>query len=296
MQRQADQHALGEVADARHEQRPAGQAAIGLHLRHMLVFEAEAIQEEGRGAAGGLEFRDHRLAAAAVAGDGVDRDGIVLRQDAPLDQRADQRDGAGRVAAGVGNAWRRRDGRFLRGRQLGEAIDPVRVGAMGGGGIEQLRRIGAEGRRHRGRVLRGVVGQAEHDEIDFRHQGALGVRVLAQFGRDGTQRDAGEARQAVTDLQAGGAGLAIDEDAGDGSLGHAAIPLRRKKGRLGARKARGAGPCGPAPLMNQPCGRAVTPDPPGVSAWRTGRNVGPSPCRTSCAPPRAHRASGSRPS
>ena len=50
-----------------------------------------------------FHLRDHLLAAAGIAGDGIDRHRIVFRQDAGLPQRADESDRAGRVAAGIGD-------------------------------------------------------------------------------------------------------------------------------------------------------------------------------------------------
>ena len=47
-QRQADQHALAEIADGRDEQRPPRRTRIGHDLRHMLVLEAEPVKLERR--------------------------------------------------------------------------------------------------------------------------------------------------------------------------------------------------------------------------------------------------------
>ena len=52
---------------------------------------------------------DHRLAAAGVAAHRVDRDRIVGRHQARVDQRPEQRDRAGRIAAGVRDLPRRPD-------------------------------------------------------------------------------------------------------------------------------------------------------------------------------------------
>ena len=53
--------------------------------------------------------------------------------------------------------------------------------------------------------------QAQHHQIDLRHQRALGASVLAQFGGDADQLDAGHGLQPFANLQAGGAGFAIYE-------------------------------------------------------------------------------------
>ena len=53
-----------------------------------------------------FHLRDHLLAAAGIAGDGVDADRIIGWQHACHDERADQGDRAGRVAAGIGDQAR----------------------------------------------------------------------------------------------------------------------------------------------------------------------------------------------
>ena len=69
---------------------------IKLHLRHVLVLEAEAVELESRRAAA-LVGLDHRAPAAAVAADGVDGDRVV-------------RAGSGRHRpAGGSGRWRRSD-------------------------------------------------------------------------------------------------------------------------------------------------------------------------------------------
>ena len=104
MQGNADQHALPEIGHRRHEDRAAGEASIGLDLRYMLVFQAQRVKLE-IGRAAGLIGLDHRLSAAGIAGDRVDGDGEILGDEASVRQRAQQRDGAGGVAAGIGDIF-----------------------------------------------------------------------------------------------------------------------------------------------------------------------------------------------
>ena len=49
MQRQLHQHALGEVADRRHEDGAAGEAGVAHDFRNVLVREAERIDLYGGG-------------------------------------------------------------------------------------------------------------------------------------------------------------------------------------------------------------------------------------------------------
>ena len=58
----------------------------------------------------------------------------------------------------------------------------------------------------------GLVGQAEHDEVDLTHQTGARVGVLALSGCDAPDLEPGYIGDAALDLQPRGAGLAIDED------------------------------------------------------------------------------------
>ena len=92
---------------------------------------------------------------------------MVGGDDAGIDQRPDQRDGAGRIAAGIGDALGARAlASACVGVELGEAVDPAGRDAMRGRGIEDARRLVAERIGERHRFLGGIVGQAQHDEVD----------------------------------------------------------------------------------------------------------------------------------
>ena len=54
--------------------------------------------------------------------------------------------------------------------------------------------------------------QAQDDHIHAGHQFLLGERILAQGRINADDLDAGHASQTVADLQAGGAGFAINEN------------------------------------------------------------------------------------
>jgi hypothetical protein len=189
----------------------------------VLVLEAEAVELEIRRGAR-LVGRDHRIPAAGIAGDGVDRDREVGRHDPGLHQRPQQQDGTGRVAAGVGDARGGRDPRRLLRRELRQAIGPVRVHPVRGAGIQQLGRICAQRGGQRRALLGGVVGQAEHHQVHLGHQRLPRLRILAASRVDGADGDMWQQIQPLADLQAGGAGLAVDEHRGDAALGHGSGP------------------------------------------------------------------------
>ena len=161
---------------------------VKLRLRQMLVLEAEAIEFEGRRGAV-LETCDHRLAAARIAADRVDGDGIVRRQQAGIDQRPQQRDRAGRIAAGIGDFPRGPDLVGLIRREFRKAVGPVAGDAKRRRGVQHLGRRSAHAVDQRDGLLRGIIRQAEDDEIDLLHQRALGAGILALVLGDAFHRD-----------------------------------------------------------------------------------------------------------
>ncbi|MNV79215.1 hypothetical protein D3C71_1727570 [compost metagenome] len=65
---------------------------------------------------------------------------------------------------------------------------------------------------HHGHGLaRSVVVQAQDHQVHAGNQRALGGRILAQFGGNADQVDAGHSLQPFADLQTGGAGFAVNE-------------------------------------------------------------------------------------
>ena len=65
---------------------------------------------------------------------------VIGRDQAGIGQRPQQRDRAGRVAAGIGDALRAADLVALPGFKFRKAIDPAGRDAMRGRGIEDARR------------------------------------------------------------------------------------------------------------------------------------------------------------
>ena len=62
------------------------------------------------------------------------------------------------------------------------------------------------------RLFGRLVRQAKDHDIDFAVELLFGGGVLARFGRQTHELQAGDARELLPDLQAGGARFAVDED------------------------------------------------------------------------------------
>ena len=123
-----------------------------------------------------FERRDHRLAAAGIAGNRVHRHRPVGRDKACTHQRADKRQKAGGIATGVGNAGRLRDLFALARFHFGKAVHPVGRNAVRGRRIHDAHgRILDKGHG----LARGIVGQAEHDGIGAVQCVTAGTGVLA---------------------------------------------------------------------------------------------------------------------
>ena len=210
MQRHRFEHALPVVADRRHEDRPPGQVRVKLRLGQMLVLEAQTVKLEGRRAAV-LETRDHGFAAAGIAAHRIDGDGIIRGHQAGIDQRPQQRDRAGRIAAGVRDLPRRLDFFGLIGRQFRKPVSPVRRDAKRGRGVQHLRRRGAHAVDQLDRLLGGVIRQAQDHEIDVRHQRLLRLRILALVVGNRCHRHVVLRAEPLGNAEAGGAGAAVDE-------------------------------------------------------------------------------------
>src|SRR5690348_159216 len=96
------------MPDRGQEDRPPRQPREGLNFRHMLVLETECVKFEGR-SAGAIMRLDQGSSTARIAADRAHRDRVVGWDDPRLDQRAQQTDGAGRIAAGIADFARYRD-------------------------------------------------------------------------------------------------------------------------------------------------------------------------------------------
>jgi hypothetical protein len=104
----------------------------------------------------------------------------------------------------------------LAGIHLRKAVDPAGRDAVRGAAVDDLRAIGAERVDQRHGLLGGLVRQAEHDQVDLAHDGEARSLVLALFWRDPFHGEAGDIADPAPDLEAGRAGLAVDEDGGLG--------------------------------------------------------------------------------
>ena len=187
------------------------QAADLLHLRQMLVGKAQAVTlgciqlAVGR-AVGALIVGDHLFAAAGVAGNAGAAEGIVLRGQTQLHQRAGDADKAAGIAAGHRHTIGILD-LFLLALQLREAVVPGGIGAEGCGGVQHLH-VRAQQRHD---LSGSCIRQAEEGKVCRIDDLCPLVHVLTAIGRDGQQLDLRACSQPVGDAQAGGAGGAVNE-------------------------------------------------------------------------------------
>ena len=204
VQVQLHHHALREIADGGLEGGLHGEGGVAHDFRHMLVALAQGVEEMGgRGAC--VIFGDQGLATAGIARHAGQCRGVFGRQDPGIAQGPDQRDRAGGVAADIGHARGTRDGLALS-WQFGHPVGPAGRDPMRGGGVDDARVA-----RKRHRLARGVIGQAEDGDVGLREGLGAGVGVLAAGRIDRDEVHIRAPIQPLADLQAGGAGLAVDE-------------------------------------------------------------------------------------
>src|SRR5579859_8008499 len=212
-QRHLDDHALRIAADRRLEDRRMLQAAMRLHLGDVLVTKRKSINAIGYlGEARGrlvLELLDHPAPAAGVSRDGIDRERPARRQHPGVRQRPHQADEAGRIAAGIGDAFCAFDRGALRPRHLGEAVGPAISRPVGRGGIDHTRPVVLD---EADRLARGVIRQAENDHIGAVDDLLARRSLLPPRGIDRDELDITAARKPLQDLQSRRAGFAVDED------------------------------------------------------------------------------------
>ena len=138
------------------------------------------------------------------------------RQQAGLHQGPQQGDGTCGVAAGVADALRAGNARGLRRIHLRKAVNPLRVRAVGRAGVDHA---------HGGVVdggdcfAGGSVGQAQDGDVAAVDGFGAAGGVLAVGLGQRQQLQVGAAVQALVDLQAGGALVAVNKNKGLGSHG-----------------------------------------------------------------------------
>ena len=145
------------------------------------------------------------LAAAGVAGEGIAGQGIIRPHNAQLHQRGNRGDKARCMAAGVCDALCGFDG--LAVADFSKAVNPVGVGAVGGGSVDDA----GGGIFHQRHSFHGRgVRQAQENNIRRVHEfGALHA-VFALILVNKQQLDILAAAQPPVNLQAGGAFLAVN--------------------------------------------------------------------------------------
>ena len=147
----------------------------------MLVLQGQAVGQEFRGVlALGDIVLDHRPSAARIAGNAIDRDREIRRQQAGGDQRPQCRDRSLRPAAGVGDALRRGDRLRLFLVHFGEAIRPAFCHAMRRRRVDDLGGVVGD---QRDAFLRRIVRQAQDRDIGGIEEFGARRRFLAALGR-----------------------------------------------------------------------------------------------------------------
>ena len=187
-------------------------AADLLHLRQVLVAKAQAvalgrIQLAVRRAVGAFVVRNHLFAAAGVAGDAGAAEGVALRHQPQLHQRAGNADKATGIATGHRHTVRVLNF-FLLSLQLREAVVPCGIGAEGGGGVQHLHVRAQQGHDLFGSGIR----QAEEGEVGRVDDLRPLVHILAALCGNGKQLDLRALCQTVGNAQTGGAGRAINKN------------------------------------------------------------------------------------
>ncbi len=210
VQGQGHRHAAVIVIHNGAKDRGLLQAGKQGHFRDMLVLQVQAVDPgaiQGLIPALPLIFRDHFFAAAAVARQGKGADQAVLRQDAHAHQGRAAGDKAGGVAAGICQQAGAADLIPLALAQLRQAVDPVRIRAVGGGGVNKTHPVAL---RQFHRFLRRRIGQAEENDVRGVDQAAPLIFVLPLIFIDQQKLNIVSGGKAVIDLQAGGAFLAVN--------------------------------------------------------------------------------------
>ncbi|MNT16024.1 hypothetical protein D3C72_1511090 [compost metagenome] len=208
--RHRHRQALQEVADDRVEDRRLRQAGLHAHLGQVLVFQAQRVRTRAvqLRVTAGFELGNHRLAAAAVAGQRERRNRVVGWQHAGVHQRTHcQHEGAG-VAARHRDALAGADLLTLAAHQLGQAVGPVVGGTERRAGVDHAG-IGVGYQRHR--LARGHVGQAQEGNVGGVQKACSLGRVLALVIGNAQQFHVGTTGKIVKQPETGGAFLTIDE-------------------------------------------------------------------------------------
>ena len=225
LQRHLDDHALRIAPDIRREERRMVEPHIRLHLRHMLVREAERIGAEcfervvRRRLV--LELGDHLLAAARIARHRVHGEWPVLRHDARRDERPRQRDRARRIAARIGDARGARDRLPLPRRHFRKTVDPAIRHPVRRRGINDARRRIADQRLA---LLRRLVRQAQDHDVGLVQRFFPRARILALLLAQRNEVEIVAALQPRPDLQPRRPRFAVDENLG----GHVSLHKKNK--------------------------------------------------------------------
>ena len=141
---------------------------------------------------------------------------------------------AGGVAAGVGDTGGGGQRIAAAGGDFGETVGPARIGAVRGRGIDDARGGILD---QRDGLARGIVGQAQDHRVGGVERVGAGVGILAGVVGERDQGDVAAAGEPLVDLDAGGAGGAVDEHF-NGHVRASAALRRRHRARRRCRAVR----------------------------------------------------------
>jgi len=135
---------------------------------------------------------------------------IVGRNEASFNERMHDQVKAAGVAARHGDFLRVLHFFALRCREFRQAVNPVRIGAVCGAGIQNARAL-IGWIKQRDRFLGCRIGQAQKYHVGRVDELGLDLGVLALGFGDGEDFDFAAALQALVDLQTRGAVAAVDK-------------------------------------------------------------------------------------
>ena len=162
-------------------------------------------------ARGVFHLRNHRLASAGVAGDAVDRDRVIGRQKVRHDQRPQQRNGAGRPAAGIGNETCGSDLLALARLEFGKAISPIGCRPVRRGSVDHPCRFVALFGQQCHCLPARIVGQAQESDVCSVQQFGAQLRIAPLLLGNGEHLDIIACGKALAQLQPRRPVLAINE-------------------------------------------------------------------------------------
>ena len=150
-----------------------------------------------------------------------------MRQDSRTDQRCQDGDGTGGIAARVADALCLNHSLALAGAHFRKTKDPLVVHAVGGGGVNDAWLVARQSVNHGHGLFGRIIVQAQNNQIHLGHQLTFGFRIFAFFWGNAHQLNLRHGQQALADQEPGGTRFAIDEY----FFGHSGLPQEKNSPR-----------------------------------------------------------------